>query len=55
MKNSQVQAVVEAKKDAEVPAGTVISIQSPLAGRAKNLSEAPDPVFCPRCYGTRVL
>ena len=33
--NSQVQVVVEAKKDAEVPAGTVISIQSPLAGRAK--------------------
>lgn len=53
--NSQVQAVVEAKKDAEVPAGTVISIQSPLAGRAKNLSEAPDPVFAQGVMGQGVV
>ncbi|SES20711.1 PTS system trehalose-specific EIIBC component [Streptococcus gallolyticus] len=53
--NSQVQAVVEAKKDAEVPAGTVISIQSPLAGRAKNLSKAPDPVFAQGVMGQGVV
>lgn len=53
--NSQVQAVVEAKKDAEVPAGTVISIQSPLAGRAKNLSEVPDPVFAQGVMGQGVV
>lgn len=53
--NSQVQVVVEAKKDAEVPAGTVISIQSPLAGRAKNLSEAPDPVFAQGVMGQGVV
>lgn len=53
--NSQVQAVVEAKKDAEVPAGTVISIQSPLAGHAKNLSEAPDPVFAQGVMGQGVV
>lgn len=53
--NSQVQAVVEAKRDAEVPAGTVISIQSPLAGRAKNLSEAPDPVFAQGVMGQGVV
>ena len=53
--NSQVQAVVEAKKDAEVPAGTVISIQSPLAGRAKNLSEAPAPVFAQGVMGQGVV
>ncbi|MBE6164237.1 MAG: PTS trehalose transporter subunit IIBC [Streptococcus gallolyticus] len=53
--NSQVQAVVEAKKDAEVPAGTVISIQSPLAGRVKNLSEAPDPVFAQGVMGQGVV
>ena len=53
--NSQVQAVVEAKKDAEVPAGTVISIQSPLAGRAKYLSEAPDPVFAQGVMGQGVV
>ena len=53
--NSQVQAVVEAKKYAEVPAGTVISIQSPLAGRAKNLSEAPDPVFAQGVMGQGVV
>ena len=53
--NSQVQAVVEAKKDAEVPAGTVISIQSPLAGRAKNLSEAPDTVFAQGVMGQGVV
>ena len=54
-KNSQVQAIVEAKKDAEVPAGTVISIQSPLAGRVKNLSEAPDPVFAQGVMGQGVV
>ncbi|RCW17655.1 PTS trehalose transporter subunit IIBC [Streptococcus gallolyticus] len=53
--NSQVQAVVEAKKDAEVPAGTVIPIQSPLAGRAKHLSEAPDPVFAQGVMGQGVV
>lgn len=42
--NSQVQAVVEAKKDAEVP-----------AGRAKNLSEAPDPVFAQGVMGQGVV
>ena len=54
-KNSQVQAIVEVKKDAEVPAGTVISIQSPLAGRVKNLSEAPDPVFAQGVMGQGVV
>ena len=53
--NSQVQAVVEAKKEAEVPAGTVISIQSPLAGRAKSLSEAPDPVFAQGVMGQGIV
>ncbi|SFR82276.1 PTS system, trehalose-specific IIC component [Streptococcus equinus] len=48
---SQVQAVVEAKKDAEAPAGTVVAIQSPLLGHAKNLSQAPDPVFAQGVMG----
>ena len=48
---TQVQAVVAAKKDAEVPAGTVLAIQSPLLGHAKSLSQAPDPVFAQGVMG----
>jgi PTS system trehalose-specific IIC component len=48
---TQAQAVVAAKKDAEVPAGTVFAIQSPLLGHAKSLSQAPDPVFAQGVMG----
>lgn len=48
---TQAQAVVAAKKDAEVPAGTVLAIQSPLLGHAKSLSQAPDPVFAQGVMG----
>ncbi|WP_423216221.1 PTS system trehalose-specific EIIBC component [Streptococcus equinus] len=52
---SQVQAVVAAKKEAEVPAGTIISIQSPLVGHAKNLSQAQDPVFAQGVMGQGIV
>ncbi|WP_027968287.1 PTS system trehalose-specific EIIBC component [Streptococcus equinus] len=48
---SQVQAVVAAKKEAQAPAGTIISIQSPLVGHAKDLSQAQDPVFAQGVMG----
>lgn len=48
---SQVQAVIEAKKDAEAPAGTVVTVKSPLSGVAKPLSESPDPVFSQGVWG----
>ncbi len=49
--NSQVQAIVAAKKEAQAPAGTIISIQSPLVGHAKDLSQAQDPVFAQGVMG----
>lgn len=48
---SQVQAIVAAKKEAQAPAGTIISIQSPLVGHAKDLSQAKDPVFAQGVMG----
>lgn len=48
---SQVQAIVAAKKEAQAPAGTIISIQSPLVGHAKDLSQAQDPVFAQGVMG----
>lgn len=48
---SQVQAVVAAKKEAQAPAGTIISIQSPLVGHVKDLSQAQDPVFAQGVMG----
>lgn len=48
---SQVQAIVAAKKEAQAPAGTIISIQSPLIGHAKDLSQAKDPVFAQGVMG----
>lgn len=48
---SQVQAVVAAKNEAQAPAGTIISIQSPLVGHAKDLSQAQDPVFAQGVMG----
>ena len=52
---SQVQAVIEAKKDAEAPAGTVVTVKSPLSGAAKPLSESPDPVFSQGVMGQGVV
>ncbi|WP_420543628.1 PTS system trehalose-specific EIIBC component [Streptococcus equinus] len=52
---SQVQAIVAAKKEAEVPAGTIISIQSPLVGHAKDLSQAQDPVFAQGVMGQGIV
>ena len=52
---SQVQAVIEAKKDAEAPAGTVVTVKSPLSGVAKPLSESPDPVFSQGVMGQGVV
>lgn len=48
---SQVQAIVAAKKEAQASAGTIISIQSPLVGHAKDLSQAQDPVFAQGVMG----
>lgn len=48
---SQVQAIVAAKKEAQAPAGTIISIQSPLVGHAKDLSQTQDPVFAQGVMG----
>ncbi|KEY47106.1 PTS system trehalose-specific transporter subunits IIBCA [Streptococcus equinus] len=48
---SQVQAIVAAKKEAQAPAGTIISIQSPLVGHVKDLSQAQDPVFAQGVMG----
>ena len=52
---SQVQAVIEAKKDAEAPAGTVVTVKSPLSGAAKPLSESPDPVFSQGVMGQGIV
>lgn len=52
---SQVQAVIEAKKDAEAPAGTVVTVKSPLSGVAKPLSESPDPVFSQGVMGQGIV
>lgn len=52
---SQVQAVVAAKKEAQAPAGTIISIQSPLVGHAKDLSQAQDPVFAQGVMGQGIV
>ncbi|TFH45930.1 PTS trehalose transporter subunit IIBC [Streptococcus equinus] len=52
---SQVQAIVAAKKEAQAPAGTIISIQSPLVGHAKNLSQAQDPVFAQGVMGQGIV
>ena len=52
---SQVQAVIEAKKDAEAPAGTVVTVKSPLSGAAKALSESPDPVFSQGVMGQGIV
>ncbi|WP_394992320.1 PTS system trehalose-specific EIIBC component [Streptococcus alactolyticus] len=52
---SQVQAVIEAKKDAEAPAGTVVTVKSPLSGVAKPLSESPDPVFSQGVMGQDIV
>lgn len=51
----QVQAVIEAKKDAEAPAGTVVTVKSPLSGVAKPLSESPDPVFSQGVMGQGIV
>ncbi|SDQ02840.1 PTS system, trehalose-specific IIC component [Streptococcus equinus] len=53
--HSQVQAVVAAKKEAQAPAGTIISIQSPLVGHAKDLSQAQDPVFAQGVMGQGIV
>ncbi|MGJ7438915.1 PTS system trehalose-specific EIIBC component [Streptococcus equinus] len=52
---SQVQAIVAAKKEAQAPAGTIISIQSPLVGHAKDLSQAQDPVFAQGVMGQGIV
>ena len=52
---SQVQAVIEAKKDAEAPAGTVVTVKSPLSGVAKPLGESPDPVFSQGVMGQGIV
>ena len=52
---SQVQAVIEAKKDAKAPAGTVVTVKSPLSGVAKPLSESPDPVFSQGVMGQGIV
>ncbi|GLB79950.1 PTS beta-glucoside transporter subunit EIIBCA [Streptococcus alactolyticus] len=48
-------AVIEAKKDAEAPAGTVVTVKSPLSGVAKPLSESPDPVFSQGVMGQGIV
>lgn len=48
-------AVIEAKKDAEAPAGTVVTVKSPLSGAAKPLSESPDPVFSQGVMGQGIV
>lgn len=52
---SQVQAIVAAKKEAQAPAGTIISIRSPLVGHAKDLSQAQDPVFAQGVMGQGIV
>lgn len=52
---SQVQAIVAAKKEAQAPAGTIISIQSPLVGHAKDLSQVQDPVFAQGVMGQGIV
>lgn len=51
VKAPQVQAVAQAKEATSAPAGTLISVKSPLAGQVQDLSQSPDPVFAQGVMG----
>lgn len=52
---SPAQALAEVEKKETPAVGTVVTIQSPLTGEAKPLSEAVDPVFAQGVMGQGVL
>ncbi|AND80115.1 PTS system trehalose-specific EIIBC component [Streptococcus pantholopis] len=54
VKAPQAEALAQAA-EAESPKGTLITIQSPLAGQAKVLAEATDPVFAQGVMGQGVV
>ncbi|MEX2804402.1 PTS system trehalose-specific EIIBC component [Streptococcus sp. H31] len=54
VKAPQAEALAQAA-EAESPKGTLIAIQSPLAGQAKVLAEATDPVFAQGVMGQGIV
>ncbi|EFQ58332.1 PTS system trehalose-specific EIIBC component [Streptococcus downei] len=51
VKAPQVEALAQVKEATSAPAGTLISIKSPLAGQVQDLSQSPDPVFAQGVMG----
>lgn len=55
VKAPQVEAIAEAEELAKVAKGTIVSVDSPLTGTVKALSEASDPVFAQGVMGNGVV